>query len=838
MDNPATKSEPAPAAARPRVPAWLLAVLLAAMTIALYWPATGNDFVNFDDDVYVTANPHVQAGLTMENIRWAFSSQVSANWHPMTMLSLMLDSDLFGQKPWGYHLTNLLLHALNTTLVFVLLYQMTGRRRRKESGLVGNDVRSPGLVTSAPTPKIVGDDVRSPSLVTSAPTIESVVSAPRAGALWRSALVAALFGAHPLHVESVAWVAERKDVLSAFFGLLALIFYIRYVQKSEANIQTPTSVFRLPSSGFYWLSLIFFTLGLMSKSMLVTWPFVMLLLDYWPLERFTICDLRFTNFRSFLSHVTRHMSLFKEKIPFFVLAAAASVVTLAVQKQGGAVITVADYPMGERVENVLISYCRYLGKLFWPTDLAVFYPHATQWPLEQVLPAGVFLCCITALCVWGWRRCPFLLVGWLWFVGTLVPVIGLVRVGEQAMADRYTYIPSLGLFILVIWGAHELSRRWRHQVIALSVVGLATIVLCGAAMRRQLGYWKDSETLFRHTLAVTDDNSLVQTDLGLAVLYKGKIDEAISHLQDAARLKPAAAEVHVNLGFAYLNKGQIDEAISQFQEAIRLKPNYANAHSDLGDALLNNGQTDEAIGEYQEALRLKPAAADAHYSLGIAFDNKNQFDEAASQFKEALRLKPDDADTHVALGVVLLEKGRIDEAIGQYQEALRLKPDDAAAHNKLGIALATKNQVNDAIYQFHEAIRLKPDYTDAQKNLAKALELKNKSIALMSDPAALNNAAWALATSPDDKIRDGARAVQLAERACELTHYRTTIMVGTLAAAYAEACRFDEAIATGQKACALASESGETNLLKSNQELIALYQKHQPYHESIKAISP
>ena len=824
MSNLATKSESAPAAASapvaapPSFPAWLVVALLALVTLALYLPATRNDFVSLDDPDYVTSNVHVQNGLTLEGVKWAFVNPVSANWHPITMLSHMLDCQLFGLKPWGHHLMNVLLHAANTALVFLLLRSMTG-------------------------------------------------------ALWRSALVAALFGAHPLHVESVAWVAERKDVLSTFFGLLALLAYARHAReqgerrKEQEAIQN-RGTFSFLLSPFLWLSLFFFALGLMSKAMLVTWPFVLLLLDYWPLGRFTIYDSRFTNIQSFTSLVTRHSSLFLEKIPFFVLAAASSVVTLLVQKQGGAVITVEDYPMGERVENVLISYCRYLGKLCWPTDLAVFYPHATQWPLMQVLLAGALLWGISALFFSGRRHYPFLLVGWLWFVGTLVPVIGLVQVGKQAIADRYTYIPSLGLFILAIWGAYELARGWRYQKIILSAAGSTAVVLCLALTRQQLGYWKDSEALFRHTLDVTQENYLAHNDLGITLLNQDKASEAISHFEEAIRLKPNYAQQYGNLGLALLKTGQTNEALEQFQNAIRVKPDDADAHYDLGGALLNNGRTDEAISQYQEAirlepdyadayinlglafarknqideainqyqeaLRLKPDATDAHYNLGIAFDNKNQFDEAVSQFKEALRLKPDDADTHVALGVVLLDKGRIDEAISQYQEALRLKPDAAAAHNKLGIALAQKNQINEAIGQFQSAIRLKPDYTDAQKNLAKALELKQKLDLLASDPAALNNAAWALATSPDDKIRDGARAVQLAERACDLTHYRTTIMVGTLAAAYAEAGRFDEAIAAGQKACALASESGETNLLKSNQALIALYQKHQPYHEPAK----
>jgi len=798
MRNPATKSESAPTgpaapvAAQPRFPAWLLAVLLALMTIALYWPTTRNDFVSLDDPEYVTSNVHVQNGLTLESINWAFFNPVSANWHPVTVLSHMLDCQLFGLKPWGHHLTSLLLHALNTVLVFLFLRNMTG-------------------------------------------------------ALWRSALAAAVFGVHPLHVESVAWVAERKDVLSAFFWLLALWTYVRFAEESKTQGNR--------SRWFYGLTLLFFALGLMSKAMLVTMPCVLLLLDYWPLQRVTGDKCQ----------VAGILRLVREKIPFFVLAAAASVVTFVVQKQGGAVITVEDYPLGDRVGNALISYCRYLWKMFWPTDLAVFYPHPGYWPLEKVLLAGALLCGISVLLFVKRRRYPFLLMGWLWFVGTLVPVIGLVQVGKQSMADRYTYIPSLGVLILTIWGAYELTRRWRYHKIALWVLGAAAIVLCLAVTRQQLGYWKDNETLFRHALEVTQNNYIAHNDLGITLLNKGQTAEAISHFQEAIRLKPNYAEIHGNLGLALLkngqtdeamdqfqeavrlksddanahydlggalfDKGQTDEAISQYQEAIRLKPDYADAHYNLGLALLNKGQTDEAIIQFQEAIRLKPDSALAHYNLGLALDKKNQIDEAMSQFKEAIRLKPDDADAHIALGVVLLNKGQTDEAISQYQQAIRLKPDYAAAHNKLGIALAKKDQIDEAIIQFQDAIRLKPDYTDAQKNLAKALELKSKSNALASDPAVLNNQAWELATSPDAKIRDGTRAVELAESACEQTHYRMTIMVGTLAAAYAEAGRFDEAISTGQKACALASELGETNLLKRNQELVTLYLAHQPYHE-------
>jgi Flp pilus assembly protein TadD len=648
MRHPKIKTEPAPAGTSapvmrwPRFPSWLLAALLALVTIALYWPATRCDFINLDDPDYVTANPHVQGGLTWEGIKWAFTNtEQAAYWAPLMWLSHELACQLFGLNPWGHHLMNVLLHAANVALVFLVFQRMTGAR-------------------------------------------------------WRSFILAALFGWHPLRVESVAWVTERKDVLSTLFWALTLLAYARYAQKSEArsqisDVQPPASVFRLLSSCFYWLALLFFALGLMSKAMLVTLPFVLLLLDYWPLKRMANDGLRIANVKILLL----------EKIPFFVLAAGAGVVTFLVQKQGGAVTTVEYLPLGARVGNALISYCRYLEKTFWPMDMAVFYPHPGYWPPAEVLLAGVFLCGISAYVIVKRREYPFMLMGWLWFVGTLVPVIQLVQSGGQAMADRFMYVPSLGVLIIAVWGACELARRWRHHGIVLPVAGLATIAACIGLTRHQLGYWTDTETLFRHTIAVTENNYMA----------------------------------HNNLGAALLKKGGNVEAMSQFQEALRLKPNYADAHINLGLALFNLGQTDKALRQYQEAIRLKPDSAEAHNNLGAALGRKVRTDEAISEFQEAVRLKPDYAEAHFNLGVAFLNLGQIDGAIGQFQETIRLKPDYDQVHNNLAVALFKQGRTDEAIRQLQEAVRLKPDDDGAQRNLAKLLELKNKSNAQTPGPA-------------------------------------------------------------------------------------------------------
>ncbi len=820
MRKPAIKSKPAPARApvpetvQPRIPVWLLAVLLMLVTTALYWPATRCDFINFDDTEYVTANPHVQGGLNWESVRWAFFNPVSANWHPLTVMSHMLDCQLFGLNPWGHHLINVLFHALNAALVFVLLRLLTG-------------------------------------------------------ATWRSLLVAALFAFHPLRVESVAWVSERKDVLSGFLGLLALIFYARYAGKrlmdatGEPKVGMVPALDHRPATLDYMLALFFLALGLMSKPMLVTWPFVMLLLDYWPLKRFQIRSA---------------WRLVMEKIPFFVLAAVASYVTFVVQKIGGSLMASEAMPPGARVGNALVSYCRYLGKMIWPTDLAVFYPHPGYWPLSKVMLAGLLLVVISVLLFVKRRRYPFLLIGWLWFCGMLVPMIGLVQTGGQALADRHTYIPSLGLLILAIWGANEMTRHWRHRLMVLSAAGSAAIVLCFALTRQQLGYWRDSETLFRHALAVTENNYRAYSGLGDALDKKGQTDEAISQYQEAIRLAPGFAEAHYNLGVALDKRDQTDEAIRQYQEAIRLKPDYAEAQNNLGFALAAKGRFDEAIENYHKAIQINPNSFEALNNLGLALAAKGRFDEAIENYHKAIQINPNFSGALNDLGVALAAKGRFDEAIENCRKAVQINPNSFKALNNLGVALAAKGRFDEAVENYRKALQIKPNDCDALDNLGVALAAKGrfdeaienyyKAIQINSNrpetflhlgmtlgqlgrireavaqyrealrlnpnlAGALNNLAWVLAASPDDQLRNGAEAVRLAERACELTHYGQPLFIGTLAAAYAECGRFPEAVTTAEKAEKLATDAGLKKLAEKNRQLLELYRAGKPYHEPV-----
>ncbi len=639
---------------------WIIiaCLVLVAATSAAYGDLRNHQFINYDDNVFVTDNPPVQGGLTRTGLVWAFTTLKTGMWIPLTWLSFMVDSQLFGMHPGGYFLTNLLFHLANVLLLFGWLLRTT---------------RSPG----------------------------------------RSFLVAALFALHPLHVESVAWATERKDVLSTFFWLLTMWAYVRYAER--------------PGSGRYLLILVCFSLGLMAKPMLVTLPGVLLLLDYWPLGRLSFKGPGAAAASPQPNPGVTLQRLIWEKSPLLAIAALFSMVTFYVQKEVGAVLPLQALPIADRLANALVAYLGYLGQMFWPVRLAVLYPLPGQHlPLWQAPAAGLALAALSLLALRQARRQPYLLVGWLWYLGALLPVIGLVQVGVQAMADRYTYVPCIGLFIAVVWGTADLAARWRVPRFFLPVgaaVVLAALMICTWV---QVGYWRDSISLYEHTLQVTRGNSIIRNNLGIALAAQGKTDQAITLYDEALRLNPDYAGAHNNLGIALAAQGKLDQAITHYEEALRLKPGYADAHNNLGLALDAQGKVDQAMAQYAEALRLNPDLGGAHNNLGLALAAQGKLDQAVSHYAEALRLNPAYAGAHNNLGLALAAQGKLDQAVAQYAEALRLNPDLAKAHNNLGLALAAQGKLDQAMAHYAEALRLNPDYAEAHNSLGLALTAQGK----------------------------------------------------------------------------------------------------------------
>jgi len=514
-------------------------------------------------------------GLTQESVVWAFTAFHSGNWHPFTWLSHMLDCQLFGLKPGMHHLTNLLLHITNTLLLFLLLQRMTGK-------------------------------------------------------LWQSAFLAALFGLHPLHSESVAWVSERKDVLSTFFWMLTVGFYLRYVER--------------PGLSRYLLVLLFFALGLMAKPMLVTLPFVLLLIDYWPLGR-----LRFSkSCKESNLHIQKSQAfrLVWEKAPFFALSAASSFVTVLAQQEGKLVESLHAVPLKMRIANALVSYESYIAKMIWPQDLAVFYPLPETIPMWKTAAAGLLLICLSIVLIRAWRRFPYLGVGWLWYLGTLVPVIGLVHVGGQAMANRYTYIPFVGLFMLIAWGLPDLLGRWHYRTIALGILGVVVLAVLMECTRLQLRHWENSVALWKHTANVTDNNYSAHSMLAAALVERGRFEEAIASASTSLKIKHDFAEACNNLGLALCKQGKLDEGIVSFAKAIQIKPGYAKAHNNLGSALARQGNLNKAVVHFSEALRIDPNLANAQIGIASALARQGRLKEAINHLSKALEIKPNNAEVH------------------------------------------------------------------------------------------------------------------------------------------------------------------------------------------------
>jgi protein O-mannosyl-transferase len=668
MSSPPSRSpaHSAPWIARRLAHPVVIALLLAAVTTAVYWPVLRHEFIKYDDDEYVTENFVIQRGPILHSLAWAFTTTHSANWHPLTWWSHLLDYQLYGLQAGGHHLTSLVLHVVNAVLLFVVLRQMTQR-------------------------------------------------------LWSSAWVAALFALHPLQVESVAWIAERKNVLSTLFFLLTVWAYGRYAQKSEVGAKRsaignqrqetrpPTSDRRPWASGYYWLAVLWFALSLMSKPMLVTLPFVLLLLDYWPLQR-----VGFEELKSARVTVPR---LIREKVPFFVLSALSCSVTYWAQSKGAAMASMAGLPMAARAQNAVVSYARYLGKLLWPVDLAVFYPHPGHWPWGTVTAAGLVVAGLCLLAAWQSRSAPYLTVGLFWFLGTLVPVIGLVQVGGQSLADRYVYVPAIGLIIVVAWGLEEAVGRWRLSKVLVGVGAVVVLAVCAGRTRDQLKYWQDGEKLFAHALAVTRGNYVAYDCLASVQFRQGRVDEAITHLRKALELSPNYALSHHNLGCALLAQGHMDEAAAHFRKALDLQPGNAQSHNNFGVVLRQQGQLGDAMAHFQKALEIKPDYAEAHNNLGLALRRQGQLESAIAHFLKALEIRPDYAEAHNNFAVALRHQGQLGNAIDHLQRAVAIQPDLADAHNNLGLALLETGRADEAIGQFQQVLAMRPDHAQAKQGL-------------------------------------------------------------------------------------------------------------------------
>jgi tetratricopeptide (TPR) repeat protein len=647
--------------------------LLCAATVVAYWPVTHAGFlVSYDDELYVTNNPHVLSGISPENLLWACTTFETGNWHPLTWVSHMLDCSLFGPRPQPPHLENLAFHLVNVVLLFCLLWAATG-------------------------------------------------------AGWKSAFVAALFALHPMHVESVAWISERKDVLSTMFWLLTTLCYVRYVKKREG--------------GWYAASLACFVLGLMAKPMLVTLPFTLLVLDAWPLGRLDAPAKAAAAGRAAGRNTTppgwrAWLPPLAEKAPFFALSAVSSIIAFVAQSNKRAVVAVSSLSPLERAANAIHSYGAYLEKLVAPVNLACFYPFPQRQPVLATLASLAVLVAISAVCLRERRRAPYLLAGWLWYLGTLVPVIGLVQVGVQAMADRYTYVPFIGPFVMIAWGISGALAQWRIPRPAIFAGATAAVFALAGVTHATAGYWKNSMTLFERAASVTRNNDVAYLNLGVALSSAGKTDSAIASFNRALAAKPGDAGVaydaYNNLGIASARAGRTNEALSYYRRALRAAPDLPEAYFNLAAALAAAGNGLKAVENYRLGLQRDPGDFDARSNLGDLLARAAKPGEAIDEYKAALRLRPNSAATLCSLGRLLADAGHLDESIACFTKALVLRPDLTVAHINLGVAFAMKSDMNDALLHFREAIRQTPRSSEAHADCARALASMNDTAAALS----------------------------------------------------------------------------------------------------------
>lgn len=771
-----------------RLAVWVALVLLVlavygqmAGVLLPFGDAEKFEFIHLDDGDYVTSNPWVKRGLTWEGIYWAFTANHSANWHPLTWISLMLDVEMFGFDPTGYHLLNALWHLANVLLLFTVLRRMTGR-------------------------------------------------------FWPSAMVAALFAVHPLHVESVAWVSERKDVLSTFFGLLALLAYEAYARRG----------------GWlrYGLVLGAYCLSLLCKQMWVTLPFALLLLDYWPLER---CPLSRSGDEA-TSGGARYprrgwWQLGLEKLPLMALAAASSAIVYLVQRQYGAMSNFELVGPGLRLQNAIVSYVKYLEKTFWPRDLGILYPH----PLEDYSLVRISICAgvlvlITGIALVNWRRRPWLAVGWLWYLGTLVPVIGLVQVGGQAWADRYAYLPHIGLFVMLVWSAAGLvdaaSRRGWGLAARIAASAVAAIVLIPLTIwgHEQVGYWRNTEHLFVHTLDVASPNYVICTNLASYYDAHDRVDDARKRFREALEINPNGVDALTRCGHCIAQHMEDkSEAKALYRRAMQIDPNNTEPMIHLALLLTDEGKVDEALPLLERALKGTRHRLLAYAALGVAYARRGDRDKALAAFNEGLKIDRHDFTINNAVADMYVGMREPQNALPHYELVLRLAPDDAQTHTDYGTALAQLGRMEEALAHFEEAVRVRPGYADgrlklgkalaAQGKIARGLEQLEEAVRLRPDWAPpLNDIAWILATDGVARNRNGPKAVDYAERACRITKRADPTMLDTLAAAYAETGLWNAAVSTGQEAAALALKLGNKAMADEIGARVGLYQRRQPYH--------
>jgi tetratricopeptide (TPR) repeat protein len=615
-------------------------VALGMLTAGVYVRVLGSDFVNYDDPVYVTDNRQLQKGLTWENVRWAFTSRYASNWHPLTWLSLMADYELFGLKPAGYHAVNLAIHAANTVLLFLVLLGLTGR-------------------------------------------------------FWESIFAAAVFGVHPLHVESVAWIAERKDVLSGLFWILTMWAYAAYVRRGGARRYTG--------------AVVLFALGLMAKPMLVTLPLVMLLLDWWPFK-----------------HRRFGRKTILERLPFVVMAVISSVITIMVQQEWGSVVALERLSVGVRICNALVSYVVYVIQTIVPMGLAVYYPHPETFVVWEVAGAVLLLAAVTVVVLVLARQRGYLAVGWLWYLGTLVPVIGLVQVGSQARADRYMYIPMVGLLIAAVWGIGEVVRGRRIWRLAGAVCGVVIIAALAVGTWVQEGYWRDSYSLWTRALNVTKDNCVAHLNFGNVLLKEGKKQEAKGHYRKAVEIYGDYTEGHFNLGLALELEKEYDEAIKEYRTAIRLNERHWKARFHLANALSAKGKIDEAIVEYEKAIKLRPDDIEVLNNFGLALVQKERVREAIGYYQKALTIDADSAEVLNNLGNALVKEKRFTEAVEKFEKIIQLKPDFREGYYNLANTLRQMDKAAEAEPYYRKAIELNPEDIDSQYGLGLVLMAQGK----------------------------------------------------------------------------------------------------------------